>query len=771
MIELRLLGGLGLTDTEGRPLGSVLSQPKRVALLAYLALARPRGFHRRDTLLGMFWPESDEERGRAALSQAVYYLRRSLGTEALESRGNDELRLDADRVWTDATAFEAAMMAGGPRGALELYRGELLPGFYLRDVPVWERWLDVERDRLRALAAQAAWGAVDQELAAGDLDAAVPFGRKALELSPYDETGLRRLVSLLDRAGQRAAAIAAYEEVAERMRRDLGIEPSAESAELLAAVRSEPDAPSPDPPRVLDRPPVPARTEALERRRGARIAVATATGPAGVAALALVVGSLAHGVRGDDGGSSRTPTIPAVTSALERVAVLPFENLSPDPENRYLAAGTSEELRGRLSRLGSVFVIAGSSAARYGGSAVGAAEIGAELGVGTLVEGAVRASGGRLRVSVQIVDVESQATLWSREFDGSLEDILSLQGEIAEAVARALGLEMRADERRHLATSGTEDSVAYRLYLAGRERLGTSVPDSVMRARAFFEQAIAADSGFARAWAGLGDVYDELAGMNVVASADAYPLARELVEEALSHDPDLGSAHGSLGLILDAHFWDTKGAERHFRRAIELDPSDARSRRAYAGLLRKLGRYEAAHAQAVTALELAPRDFFSAVELVVIPYFERRFETAAREARRLVAADPTYVYGNVFLALVLAQQGRYNEALEALDALGPLASLTDPLTIRGYILGRAGRIEEAREIRFRLRERAAAGRELAFGRAVVQIGLGEDQRALELLEEAADARDWRMRLIGQEPIFDPLRSEPRFETLLDRAGL
>jgi DNA-binding SARP family transcriptional activator/TolB-like protein len=765
MIEFRLLGGLRLADGEGTSIGSVLAQPKRLALLTYLALAEPRGFHRRDLLLALFWPESSDAQARAALSQAVYYLRRSLGESVLVSRGNDELGVAFEELRTDVTAFESAVEAGRVRDALDLYDGELMAAFHLRDVPEWERWLDVERARLRALATATAWSVAEEALEAGASEDAIRFARQATLLTPHDEAGIRRLIRMMERVGGRAAAIRAYEDAATRLEHELGIEPSAETQELISTIRIRGG--------VTSGPPT--RERAIGASAGGHAAAARSRriGPLwamiGAAAALLVVRVALHpdqGAPGDQGIESSP-----VPVSLQRVAVLSFVDLTSDASGDHLAAGTADELRRRLASLGDLRVLAGSSIARYRGTDLGAREIGTELDVGTLIEGTVRETGDRIRVTAHLVDVATEVTIWSQEFEGGSGAILDLQTEIAEGVARALGVSVRSDARRRLATSGTRSPEAFHLYLAGRARLGTADPDAVREARSYFEEAIAADSGFARAWAGLADVYDELAGMNIIPSAEAYPRSRAFAEGSLARDPALAEAHGSLAHALSVYFWDSELATHHFRRAIELDPSDPRARRAYATHLRNLGLYDQARAEAATALELAPRDFFAGFELGVIPYFQRRYGEAVDRFRRLIAQGPEYAYANSLLALALSRQDRHDDAVEALDALGQLGSLADAVSIRGYVLARAGRTTEARDVLSAMDERAEGADGLAFDQAVVHLGLGEYDVALDLLERAADTRDWHLSLIGGEPIFDPLRSDPQFEALLRRAGL
>lgn len=227
MIELRTLGSLDLHGSDGHRLRSVLAQPKRVALLAYLALAQPCGFHRRDSLVALLWPELDTEHARHALRKAVYYLRQSLGEDALGRRGEEQLGIPAGVLWCDAVAFEERLAAGQAAEAMALYRGELLGGFHVDEAPEFERWLDGERDRLRRRAAQAAADLVRPAEAAGSPAAAVEWARRAVELGQEDEPALRRLMALLERMGDRVGAVRTWEEYRHRLAEDYGLTPSA----------------------------------------------------------------------------------------------------------------------------------------------------------------------------------------------------------------------------------------------------------------------------------------------------------------------------------------------------------------------------------------------------------------------------------------------------------------------------------------------------------------------------------------------------------------
>jgi DNA-binding SARP family transcriptional activator len=236
MIRLSLLGSLDLRAGDGRQILSVLAQPKRVALLAYLAAHRD--YVRRDTLLGLFWPESDEEHARHALRQSLYTLRRSLGPRVLTSQGDEQLGIDGDHLECDVGLFEAAVRNGEAEAALELYNGDLLEGFFLSDALEFEKWLDGRRTTLRNQAAEAAWTMAQRTEDAGERADAAVWGRRAAGYAPDDESTVQRLMGLLDRVGDRAAALRAYEAFAWRLENELGLQPSPETQALVSEIRA-----------------------------------------------------------------------------------------------------------------------------------------------------------------------------------------------------------------------------------------------------------------------------------------------------------------------------------------------------------------------------------------------------------------------------------------------------------------------------------------------------------------------------------------------------
>src|SRR2546426_10205446 len=243
MIELRMLGTLSLTSADGRDVQALLGQPRRLALPAYLAAATPQGFHRRDSLLALFWPELDQEHARAALRQALHVVRDALGADAVASRGDEDIGLAFDHVSCDVGAFERAVAVGQFREALDLYRGDLLEGFFITGAPSFEQWLETERGRLREVASRAARTLGERCAADGNLTTAAHWTRRALELAPNEEALLRRLITVLDRHGDRAGALQAYEEFRARLAEEYDAQPAPETEALVAAVRARERAP------------------------------------------------------------------------------------------------------------------------------------------------------------------------------------------------------------------------------------------------------------------------------------------------------------------------------------------------------------------------------------------------------------------------------------------------------------------------------------------------------------------------------------------------
>ena len=806
MIRFRTLGSLDLQDEEGVRLRSGLTQPKRLALLAYLAIARPGDFHRRDTLVALLWPELDAEHGRAALSQALYYLRRSLGRETLIGRGQEEVKVDPSRLWCDAAVLEHALDAGTDddiAAALELYRGDLLPGLFVADSPAFEDWLERKRARLRQRVVEAARSLSERAEADGSLERATHWARQALEVGAHDEAALRRVIELLDRMGDRAGAIRTFESTAQRLAREYELEPAPETERLIAAIRerSEPNDSIEGPPlstvdgaRPRDgspeaeqvRPaaaPVDDPTAASARAGRSRSpAWWRSSWPVATALIAIaILATTFLRPTASPGGSSADPGGPGVDP--HRVAVLPLANLGPEELDDYIADGLTAELIARLARLRDLRVVPFASVRPYRRSEQTVAEVGRELEVSTIIVGDVRKVGDRLRVTVRMIDVGTEDVPWGQAYDGRLVELLDVQRQIAEEVAQALKVETRAESERRTALRARSQE-GYEEYLRGRALLSRLDAPSLMAAREHFLNALSHDDQFAEAWSGLASAINRLLAEGYVRDAAEWERARRAAEQALAYDSELAEAHAALATIHSIYDWDAAEAERRFRRAIELDPSFTDAYREYAVHLRNLGRFEEAMDQIRSARSLDSRSPHLVMDEAIVLYVARRTDEAIAVIRRLLTelpatsdsagggpGDPRAFRPRLLLALALVEKGEYDEALKALEAADPSGSRPATLMVQAYVLARSGHAEEARQVLRTMDDGSTTPPPSPFQKAVVYVALGEHDRAMDLLDAAAEQRSRLVRLLGVEPKYDPLRSHPRFQALLRRLKL
>src|SRR5438445_8434587 len=341
MIRLRTLGAVDLKESEGCELRALLNQPKRLALLAYLALAGSSGLRRRDTVVALFWPELDEEHARGSLRQALRFLRRSLGEGVIVSRGEEEIGVDRGVLLCDATAFMEACEAGRDAEALDLFQGDFLDGFFVSDAaPELERWVEEERITLRRRAAASAWALADGYRVAGDRADAAALARRAAGFAPEDEGELAHLIALLDDLGDRSGAIGAYDEFARRLKQEYDVLPAPETQALIQSVRHRTAVGFQT--RAAGPSVAPAETVAVPAPRARRTLVYLAIG--GVVALIGYLAAFAN---------RRPPFDPERAT----VVVLPLEDLSGDSTPSYLASGVTEQLITDLAQGGALRVI------------------------------------------------------------------------------------------------------------------------------------------------------------------------------------------------------------------------------------------------------------------------------------------------------------------------------------------------------------------------------------------------------------------------------
>jgi tetratricopeptide (TPR) repeat protein len=389
------------------------------------------------------------------------------------------------------------------------------------------------------------------------------------------------------------------------------------------------------------------------------------------------------------------------------------------------------------------------------------------LAVETVLYGSVHKAGNQLQISMHLVDTNTQEQQWTRNYTAPASELQSLQREIALRVAQVLRVQVQGPEQRQLASAGTSSPDAYLFYLKGLHFLDKRNDPSVRQAKDYFERALDLDPAFARAWTGLGDTYSRLSALATLRAADAYPQSRAAAERALQIDPDLPEAHVTLATALSTYYWQFDAAADHYQRALELNPSYANAHRLRAEYLRFEGRFDEALAEARQGEALDPLSPGHQIETGIDLYWARRYDEAIAQFRRVLGVNPQFNYARFFLALVLIQKQQYDDALSALDVPGAGGSLQQE-TLSGYIDAVSGRHAEARKRLDRLTQLSRAQNASSWHSAIIHMGLGEHDRALDLIEQAYRDRDWQVRMLPVEPLLDPLRSHPRFRVLADK---
>ncbi len=457
---------------------------------------------------------------------------------------------------------------------------------------------------------------------------------------------------------------------------------------------------------------------------------------------------------------------------LPRLAVLPLANISPDPQDAYFADGLTEELISVLSNIQGLRVISRTSVNQYRGTAKPIAQIGSELGVSTVLEGSVRKAGNQLRIAVQLIDVPSDAHRWSQTYDRTLENVFAIQAEVAEQTAKALKLELLPTEREALQERPTTNLRAYEAYLRGIQvyrHFLESEDSKTDLAIGYFEEAIRADPGFSAAYSYLGTYLISVMGISRP-GREVFPRARELIAKALELNPNSSDAHTAAGNLAMQADLDWKRGEVEFRRAIELNPSSSVAHFWYGNLLCPLQRYEEATREFDLAVELDPLSFAPRLSQATTCRFTRPAEVAIALSEKLLEDFPTSPTARGVLAWAYAHAGRLEDGLRTIE---PLAGAPDwhTRTVRAGFLASVGRTEEIRAMLAEYERDPGAHYVPAHVLAEVYAELGEDEKALSVLERDFREGDRTFWACYQSEEFGRLRSHPRFIELLRSAGL
>ena len=479
-----------------------------------------------------------------------------------------------------------------------------------------------------------------------------------------------------------------------------------------------------------------------------------------------------------DSGRVRSGNVaePSKRSATSySLAVLPFTNVTGEPETEFLSDGITESLINSLSQLPKLRVAPRSLVFRYKGKGVEPETVGRDLNARTVLTGRVFQRADVLNIRTELVDTAKVVQLWGQQYTRKIADIFEVQEEIASEISEKLRLKLTSQEKKRLGKRFTENTEAYRLYLKGRYHLDKRTTEGFNRAIDYFGQAIEKDPSYALAYAGMADSYTFL-GMTIfgaMSPRDAMPKAKAAAERALKIDDQLAEAHLALAMVKVFYDWEWSGAERDFKRAIELNVNNSNAHHQYGvAYLMSMGRFDEALAKMRRAQELDPLSLPIDSNLGWVLYQARQYDQAIEQGRKTIHMDPNFFLGHSRLALALALKGVYEEAIaEFQKAITLSAGAPYWIAGLGYTYGLCGKKEQAQKLIDELDELSRQRYVSPFYMAMIYSGLREIDQALRWLDKAFDERAGWLILLKVEPMFDPLRSDPRFADLVRRIGL
>jgi TolB-like protein/Tfp pilus assembly protein PilF len=493
--------------------------------------------------------------------------------------------------------------------------------------------------------------------------------------------------------------------------------------------------------------------------------------PAAVAAAVAILVALALLLAVLNPGGWRDRLLGGVAPGqIQSLAVLPLENLSGDPQQEYFADGMTEALITSLAKIGSLKVISRTSVLSYKDTQKPLPEIARELNVDAVVEGSVIASGDQVRITAQLIEARNDQHLWAESYQRNLSDILALQDEVARTIAREIRANMTPQEQTLLTSTRTVNPQAHEAYLRGlyhNSRLGERA-----QAREAFNRAIQLDSDYAPPYAGLAGTYFIPAFFETVSPRGAYSAMKDAASKALQRDETLAEAHSALALARLHADWDWAGAEREFKRALELNPSHADVHHSYAHFLMAMGREDESFAESRRAVELDPVDAGLTGCLGWHDVWAGEYDQAIQHALGSLGMNPNVAFAKVNLGWAYEQKSMFEEAIAQFQAavpnpvFGPMA-----MTNLGHVYAVSGQRQQALEMLARLKQRSAQGYVSPYQVAAIHAGLGEKDLAFEWLEKAyAERASWMVH-IKWDPRLANLRSDPRFQDLVRRVGL
>lgn len=472
-------------------------------------------------------------------------------------------------------------------------------------------------------------------------------------------------------------------------------------------------------------------------------------------------------------GSRRTSTVPTVSQRKTVLAVLPFDNLSRDPDQEFFSDGLTQDIVAQVGKLNPdrLTVISHRSVAKYKGSTLSAKEIGKELNADYLVQGSVRRAADRMRVTVELIQAQDQTDIWTESYDRELKDVLAMQDSVVRSIASQIHIALSEEQEKRLATPRQVSPAAYEAYLKGRYYWNKRTGESMQKAEQYFEQAIQNDPTYAAAYSGLADCNSGMTWHGFKSPAEALPKAYAAARKAIEINPESAEAHASLGLAM-SHRWDWTGAEAEFRRALQLDSQYANAHHWYGDYLSIRSRHDEALAEAKHALQLDPLNLMISTWVGLRYYQARDYSRAIEQNRNSVDLDPNFAAAHLLLGQDLLGAGLHSEAIDELKKAANLSGNSPIYTAQVAVaLARAGQTREASLIAHELETVSRKRYVSPYGLAQIHASLNEKDETFKWLQAAyADHSVW-MGYLAVDPIFDSYRSDERFKDLLRRVGL
>lgn len=719
VLEIQLLGSFSIS-VDGREVEERLfSRQKPKLLIKLLALQPHHQFHR-EQVMELLWPDSDPELSRNNLHKAIHLARHALEPELKTAADSHFLHTQGQRVtlsapgrlYIDVEEFERqanwAMKSQDPAAC------EAALSIYLGDLlneDLYEDLLRARRLQLRELYHELLSDLAKLYESRSDFRGCTKPLKKLVASDPLNEQAHRDLMRSYALTGHRHQALRQYQECLESLRGELQAEPELATLELQQQIES-------------------GRFHQL---------------PA-------VAGPLA-----------RKP--------IESIAILPLLNGSADPEMEYLSDGLTENIINNLSQLPALRVMTWGTVAHYKGQDVLPAAVGGALGVRAVLTGRVLQLAERLIVRAELIDAVNGAHLWGDHYDRKLTDIFAVQEEIAQEISENLRLKLTGAERQRLSKRHTEDLGAYHAYLKGRYYWNKRDIACLKKGVEHFRQAIDLDPSYPAAYAGLSDSYTLLVVREAVSPGDGFARAKAAAAMALTIDETLAEAHASLGHAM-LHNWEWAEGEKELKRAIELNSGYASAHHWYSEHLTAMGRCDESIAELQLASELDPLSLIINADLGRAYYYARQYQQVIRQEARTLEMDPRFWLSHINLGRSYTQVHQHHEAIAELQqAKEQSAANTEVLSFLGFAYTAAGKREDALKILDTLLAQARQGYVPSYHFAILYAGLGEKDQAFEWLERAYDKHAVDLFTLKVEPMFDSLRSDPRFPDLLRRVGL